>query len=75
VAQHWANPGGIARMAGKIFVASGFIVATFGLTEGPRWLLQSGLGLLATGILASAYGLYISVKNRDGSSDEKAPKS
>jgi hypothetical protein len=74
VAEYSEYRGGIARVTGKIFVALGFILGTFGLTEGPRWLLESGLGLLVAGVLASAYGLYYSVRNRDVSSHEGTPK-
>ena len=54
-----SGPGGmIARIMGKVFVALGFIVGIYGLTEGQPAVLQTGLGLLVTGVLASAYGLY-----------------
>ena len=53
------GPGGmIARFTGKVFVALGFIVGIYGLTEGQPAVLQTGLGLLVAGVLASAYGLY-----------------
>ncbi|HEY3198727.1 MAG TPA: hypothetical protein VGJ57_12025 [Nitrospirales bacterium] len=53
------GPGGsIARFTGKIFVALGFILGTYGLTEGQPAVMQAGLALLVTGVLASAYGLY-----------------
>lgn len=53
------GPGGmIARFTGKIFVALGFILGTYGLTEGHPMVIQAGLGLLIAGVLASAYGLY-----------------
>ena len=48
------GPGGmIAR-----FVALGFIMGIYGLTEAQPAVLQAGLGLLVAGVLASAYGLY-----------------
>ena len=53
------GPGGtIARFTGKIFVALGFILGTYGLTEGNPTVMQAGLALLVTGVVASAYGLY-----------------
>jgi len=53
------GPGGmIARFTGKVFVALGFILGIYGLTEGQPAVLQAGLGLLVAGVLASAYGLY-----------------
>ena len=53
------GPGGmIARFTGKIFVALGFILGIYGLTEAQPAVLQAGLGLLVAGVLASAYGLY-----------------
>jgi len=48
----------IARFAGKVFVAFGFILGTYGLTEGNEAIMRTGLALLVTGVLASAYGLY-----------------
>ena len=53
------GPGGmIARLTGKVFVALGFILGIYGLTEAQPAVLQAGLGLLVAGVLASAYGLY-----------------
>ena len=53
------GPGGmIARFTGKVFVALGFIMGIYGLTEAQPAVLQAGLGLLVAGVLASAYGLY-----------------
>jgi len=53
------GPGGIiARFTGKVFVALGFILGIYGLTEAQPAVLQTGLGLLVAGLLASAYGLY-----------------
>ncbi len=48
----------IARFTGKAFVALGFILGTYGLTESNDTLLRAGLGLLVAGVLASAFGLY-----------------
>jgi hypothetical protein len=48
----------IARFTGKVFVALGFIMGIYGLTEAQPAVLKIGLGLLVAGVLASAYGLY-----------------
>ena len=50
--------GVIARFTGKAFVALGFVLGIYGLTEGNDVVMRAGLGLLAAGVLASAYGLY-----------------
>ena len=53
------GPGGmIARFTGKVFVALGFILGIYGLTEAQPVVLKAGLGLLVAGVLAAAYGLY-----------------
>jgi hypothetical protein len=57
--------GAIARFTGKIFVALGFILGTYGLTEGQPAVMQTGLGLLVAGVLASGYGLYRWVSTRE----------
>ena len=57
--------GAIARFTGKIFVALGFILGTYGLTEGQPAVMQTGLGLLVAGVLASGYGLYRWVIKRE----------
>jgi len=64
--------GSIARITGKIFVALGFILGTYGLTEGQPAVMQAGLALLVTGVLASGYGLYRWV--RDSREQERTPK-
>ena len=55
----------IARFTGKIFIALGFILGTYGLTEGQPAVMQTGLGLLVAGVLASGYGLYRWVITRE----------
>jgi hypothetical protein len=52
----------IARFTGKAFVALGFVLGIYGLTEGSDTLMRAGLGLLMAGVLASAYGLYDAAK-------------
>jgi hypothetical protein len=54
--------GVITRFTGKAFVALGFVLGIYGLTEGNDTLMRAGLGLLAAGVLASAYGMYRSSK-------------
>ena len=61
--------GAIARFAGKGFVACGFILGTYGLTEGDETIKRTALGLLITGILASAYGAYHWIRNRGVTAD------
>jgi hypothetical protein len=58
------SSGMIARFTGKIFVALGFVLGIYGLTEGHPMALQAGLGLLVAGVLASVYGLFHWVKQR-----------
>lgn len=55
---HIGSSGVVARFAGKAFVAFGFILGTYGLTEGNETIKQTALGLLVAGVLASAYGAY-----------------
>jgi hypothetical protein len=54
--------GVIARFTGKAFVALGFVLGIYGLTEGNDLVMRAGLGLLAAGVLASAYGMFRSTK-------------
>ena len=62
--------GVIARFAGKAFVALGFILGTYGLTEGHETIMRAGLGLLVAGVLASAYGMYHWIKHRGVTADQ-----
>ena len=55
--EHVGYGGVIARFTGKAFVALGFVLGIYGLTEGYDVIMRAGLGLLAAGVLASAYGL------------------
>lgn len=55
---------GMTRFIGKGFLASGFLLGIYGLTEGHIILERSGLGLIAAGILAMGYGLYRTVMAR-----------
>lgn len=54
----------MARFIGKGFLAAGFLVAIYGLTEGHPILLRSGMGLLVAGVLAMGYGLYQALVGR-----------
>jgi hypothetical protein len=59
---NWRTNGMIARFAGIVAIALGFVIGMYGLDEpGSRWL-QTALGLLVTGMLAQGYALYCSVK-------------
>ncbi|TAL12460.1 MAG: hypothetical protein EPO02_01455 [Nitrospirae bacterium] len=62
--------GAIARFAGKAFVAFGFILGTYGLTEGNEAIKQTALGLLVAGVLASAYGAYHWIRNKGVTTDQ-----
>ena len=65
--------GMIARFAGIVAIALGFVIGIYGLEDtGARWL-QTALGLLVTGMLAQGYALYCSVKRRQELKDQ--PKS
>lgn len=59
-----SHSGMIARFVGKAFVAAGFILGIYSLTEKQEMLMQTALALLVTGVLASAYGLYHWVTHR-----------
>jgi hypothetical protein len=54
----------MVRFIGKGFLASGFLLGIYGLTEGNDVLMRSGLGLLAAGIAAMGYGLYRTLVER-----------
>ncbi|MEK6548678.1 MAG: hypothetical protein AABY67_04205 [Nitrospirota bacterium] len=70
MSDHVGYGGVIARFAGKVFVAFGFILGTYGLTEGNETIKQTALGLLIAGILASAYGAYHWIRNRGVTADQ-----
>lgn len=52
-----------ARLMGRLFFVTGFIVAVFGLTRHDRFLTNASLALLVTGIAATGFALYRRVKN------------
>lgn len=72
--EHVGYGGVIARFAGKAFVAFGFILGTYGLTEGNDAMMRAGLGLLVTGVLASAYGLYRWATRRDVTTEQEGSR-
>lgn len=61
----------VARLLGKVFLAGGFFLGIYGVTEEQGIYLQSGLGLLVAGILAMGYALYRSVTH-DSQGEEKS---
>ena len=55
--------GRVARLIGRLFFATGFIVAIFGLTRHNRFLTNASLALLVTGIAATGFALYRHAKD------------
>jgi len=60
----------VARWVGKAALAAGFLLGIYGLTEESPVVLRAGLGLLATGIVAMSYGLFMALIARSHQSDE-----
>ena len=59
---NWRMNAMIARFAGILSIASGFVLGIYALNEpGSQWL-RTALGLLVTGMLAQGYALYCSIK-------------
>ncbi|WP_053381873.1 hypothetical protein [Nitrospira moscoviensis] len=52
----------IARSAGVLAIALGFVIGMYGLDHPSSHWLQTALGLLVTGMLAQGYALYCSIK-------------
>jgi hypothetical protein len=52
----------IARSAGVVAIALGFVIGMYGLDHPASHWLQTALGLLVTGMLAQGYALYCSIK-------------
>ena len=63
----------IARFAGIVAIALGFVVGIYGLEDTGGPLMKTALGLLVTGMLAQGYALYCSVKRMHKFKDQ--PKS
>jgi len=55
--------GGVARVMGRLFFVTGFIIAIFGLTRHDRFLTNSSLALLLTGVAATGFALYRRVRD------------
>jgi hypothetical protein len=72
--EHVGYGGVIARFTGRAFVALGFVLGIYGLTEGNDTIMRAGLGLLAAGVLASAYGLYHWVTRRGVTTEQERPR-
>ncbi len=64
------HSGVVARFVGKAFVALGFILGTYGLTDGSETIKQTALALLIAGVLASAYGAYHWIRHRGVTADQ-----
>jgi len=70
---NWRMNAIIARFAGIVAIALGFVLGMYGLDEpGSRWL-QTALGLLVTGMLAQGYALYCSIKRMQQLQDRPKP--
>jgi len=52
----------IARGAGIVFIALGFMLGIYGLEYPDTIWLQTALGLLVTGMIAQGYGMYCSIR-------------
>ncbi len=53
----------VARLMGRLFFVTGFILGIMGLTRHDRFLVNASLALLVTGIAATGYALYRRVKD------------
>ncbi|MDP9132248.1 MAG: hypothetical protein M3M98_03830 [Nitrospirota bacterium] len=52
----------IARGAGIVFIALGFMLGIYGLDYPDTIWLQTALGLLVTGMMAQGYAMYCSIR-------------
>jgi hypothetical protein len=64
----------IARIVAKVGLAGGFIAGIYGLDQPESLWLQTGFGLLITGILAQGYAFYYGL-TRGWSEHEKRKES
>jgi hypothetical protein len=64
---NWRLRGVIARSVGIISIALGFVIGMYGLDDPASQWLSTALGLLVTGMVAQAYGLYCSIKRQQNS--------
>ena len=53
-----------ARLVGKLFFVAGFLLSIYGLGKADRRLIDTGLALVLTGIIATAVGVYQHIKSR-----------
>lgn len=70
---HFQQKALIARSVGIVSIALGFVSGMYGLEHPDSIWLRTGLGLLATGMMAQGYALYCTVqraRNRNRSRDE-----
>ena len=61
---------GVARWIGKAFLAAGFLLGIYGLTEESPVVMRAGLGLLAAGIAAMSYALFLALVARSHQPDK-----
>lgn len=52
----------MARGAGIVFIALGFMLGIYGLEYPDTIWLQTALGLLVTGMMAQGYAMYCSIR-------------
>ncbi len=60
----------MVRFVGKGFLAAGFLLSIYGLTDGSPVLMRTGLGLVAAGIVAMGYGLFRTLVERSGQEEK-----
>jgi hypothetical protein len=63
----------VARFAGILCIALGFVIGIYGLDDPESRWLQTSLGLLVTGMLAQGYALYCSVKRMQEVQEPRKP--
>ncbi|MER3423294.1 MAG: hypothetical protein C4293_08745 [Nitrospiraceae bacterium] len=71
--KHFQQKALIARSVGIVSIALGFVLGMYGLEHPDSIGLRTGLGLLATGMIAQGYALYCSIqraRHRNRSQDE-----
>ena len=60
----------MVQFVAKIFLASGFLLGIYGLTEQSPILFRSGLGLVAASMIAAGYHIYRTVRSRSDEGDQ-----
>ena len=48
----------VTQFIAKVFLAGGFLLGIYGLTQDSTILFRSGLGMIAAGMVAADYTLY-----------------